>query len=107
MHSSYKQINNHEKCTGMGLNGCISKKLNKNYDITKNLGYRLNIDSSLTAIGFFIPHLIREYSISSTIWSWNNRATNTFSQKQNNDAKPKMDSAQFIKMAKKGRIMFH
>ena len=38
---------------------------------------------------------------------WNNRATNTFSQKQNNDAKPKMDGSQFIKMAKKGRIMFH
>ena len=34
----FRSNNNHEKCAGIGLNGCISKKLNKNYDITKNLG---------------------------------------------------------------------
>ena len=37
--SSYRQNNNHEKCAGMGLNGFLSKKLDKNHYIKekKNL----------------------------------------------------------------------
>ena len=35
LHSSYKQNNNPEKCAGMGLNGFISKKLNKDYYVNE------------------------------------------------------------------------
>ena len=34
-HSTYRKNNNHEKCAGIGLNGFISRKINKKYYITE------------------------------------------------------------------------
>jgi hypothetical protein len=31
LHSTYRKNDNHEKCAGIGLNGFISRKINRKY----------------------------------------------------------------------------